>query len=143
MDDEIHHLTERRAEIEEVELEVMEEQEPVDAELARIAGARAGLEASADTLRSALAEAEAAVDAETVVEAANRASAARQLPTDLGDRYEVLRGRLGGIGAARLIGNHCDGCHLELSSVEVERIRHLPAGTVTTCDQCGRILVRT
>ena len=46
-----------------------------------------------------------------------------------------------GTGAARLIKNRCDGCHLELSSVEVERIRALPPGEVATCEQCGRILV--
>ena len=38
-------------------------------------------------------------------------------------------------------GSHCDGCHLELSSVEVEQIRALPPGEVATCEQCGRILV--
>ena len=44
-------------------------------------------------------------------------------------------------GRARLVGSHCDGCHLELSSVEVEKIRALPPGEVATCEQCGRILV--
>jgi hypothetical protein len=44
---------------------------------------------------------------------------------------------------ARLIGHHCDGCHLELSSAEVERIRHQGPDTIVTCDQCGRILVPT
>jgi predicted nucleic acid-binding Zn-ribbon protein len=48
-----------------------------------------------------------------------------------------------GTGAARLIGSHCDGCHLELPSMEVERIRALPAGEVATCEQCGRILIPT
>ena len=63
------------------------------------------------------------------------------MPTALSDRYETLRARLKGTGAARLIRSHCDGCHLELSSVEVETIRALPPGEVATCEQCGRILV--
>jgi predicted nucleic acid-binding Zn-ribbon protein len=46
-----------------------------------------------------------------------------------------------GVGAARLIGHRCDGCHLELSPVEAEHIRALPDDTIATCDQCGRILV--
>ena len=37
---------------------------------------------------------------------------------------------LGGVGAARLVGDRCDGCHLTLPSVEVERIHHLPGGHV-------------
>jgi hypothetical protein len=44
---------------------------------------------------------------------------------------------------ARLVGNHCDGCHLTLPSMELDRIRHLAEREVVTCDQCGRILVRS
>jgi uncharacterized protein len=55
--------------------------------------------------------------------------------------YERLRARLGGVGVARLVGTHCDGCHLTLSAVELDRVRHLPDGEVYTCEQCGRILV--
>lgn len=142
MDGEIHHLAQRRAEIEEVELAVMEEQEPIDADLARLADERSQLEAAAASLRTAAAAAEAVVDTEIATLESSRGVEAARLPTDLGDRYEVLRGRLGGIGAARLVGNRCDGCHLELPSAEVDRIRHQPPGTVVTCDQCGRILVR-
>jgi predicted nucleic acid-binding Zn-ribbon protein len=142
MDGEIHHLAQRRAEIEEIELEVMLEQEPVDADLARLAVERSQLEAAAGSLRAAVAAAEAVVGTEIATLEASRGIEAARLPTDLGDRYEVLRGRLGGIGAARLVGKRCEGCHLELPLAEVDRIRHLPTGTVVTCDQCGRILVR-
>ena len=71
----------------------------------------------------------------------NPTTAAAELPTALADRYETLRTRLKGTGAARLIRSRCDGCHLELSSGEVERIRGLPHDEVATCEQCGRILV--
>ena len=63
------------------------------------------------------------------------------LPADLAERYERLRSHLGGVGAARLVGDRCDGCHLTLPSVEVERIHHLSADTFATCPQCDRILV--
>lgn len=142
MDGEIDHLAQRRAEIEEVELELMEEQEPIDAELARVADERSQLESAAGVLRTAVVAAESVVSTEIATLEASRGVEAARLPTDLGDRYEVLRGRLAGVGAARLVGNRCDGCHLELPSAEVDRIRHLPRGTVVTCDQCGRILVR-
>jgi len=142
MDDEIHHLTERRAEIEEVELEAMEEQEPVDAELARLAGDRTRLETASGSLRAAVAAAEGVLAVELSTLESSRALEAARLPAALADRYELLRRRLGGIGAARLVGNRCEGCHLELPSAEVDRIRHQPPGTVATCEQCGRLLVR-
>jgi len=142
MDDEIHHLTQRRAEIEEVELEAMEEQEPIDAELAQLAGERSRLETAIGSLRSAVAAAEGVLAVELSTLESSRALEAARLPAALAERYELLRNRLGGVGAARLEGNRCEGCHLELPSAEVDRIRHLPPGMVVTCDQCGRILVR-
>ncbi len=142
MDEEIRHLAERREELEEQELLLMEEQEPLDGELAALVVERDRLLASAGSLRGAVAEAEAVVDAELAAELTARSELAAGLPTELAERYESLRSRLGGVGAARLIGSHCGGCHLELPSVEVERVRRLPPGTVATCDQCGRILVR-
>jgi predicted nucleic acid-binding Zn-ribbon protein len=86
---------------------------------------------------------QAEIDAELAAAVRKRAAEAEHLPSALSDRYEKLRARLRGTGAARLIGNHCDGCHLELSSVEVEKIRAMPPGEVATCEQCGRILVPT
>ncbi len=142
MDEEIRHLAERRDELEEQELTLMEEQEPIDGELATLAAERGRLQSSAEVLRRAVADAETVVDAELAAELVARSELAAGLPDDLADRYESLRSRLGGVGAARLVGNHCGGCHLELPSVEVERVRRLPPGTVATCDQCGRILVR-
>lgn len=141
MDEEVHHLATRRAEREDVELEVMEELEPVDAALsvALVDAERLGAEVA--SLQAALGEAEAVIDAELASVTSARAAEAKALPTALADRYETLRARLGGIGAARLVGNRCTGCHLELPAKEAERIRRLPPGTVVTCDQCGRIVV--
>jgi hypothetical protein len=83
------------------------------------------------------------IDASLAEAVSARSAEAALLPTALSARYETLRARLKGTGAARLLGTHCAGCHLELSSGEVEKIRALPPGQVATCDQCGRILVPT
>ena len=143
MNEEVRHLTERRAELEEQELEAMLAQEPVDAELSALGEQIAPLRARVDGLRATVAEQELQIDAEMAAAAGTRAAEAALVPTALSDRYETLRARLKGTGAARLIKSHCDGCHLELSSVEVEKIRALPPGEVATCEQCGRILVPT
>jgi uncharacterized protein len=141
MNDEVHHLTERRSELEELELVAMLDQDPVDAELAALRDRSAPLEARAEELRAQVARDQLEIDAALAAAIVSRAAEASLLPTALADRYETLRARLRGTGAARLVGNRCDGCHLELSSVEVENIRSLPSGQIATCEQCGRILV--
>jgi len=141
MQDEVRHLTDRRAELEELELVAMLDQDPIDAELTELRATMAPLKARAEELRGQVTHDQLEIDAALASAAGSRAAEAAQLPTALADRYETLRARLKGTGAARLIKNHCDGCHLELSSVEVERIRALPPGEVATCEQCGRILV--
>jgi uncharacterized protein len=141
MDEEVRHLTQRGAELEEQELVLMVDQDPVNAALAEVASRRAPTEEKARDLRAEVAVGQAEIDAELATARAARATEAAELPAALTQRYEALRARLKGTGAARLVGNRCDGCHLGLSSFEVERIRSLPPDTVATCEQCGRILV--
>lgn len=141
MDQEVQHLAVRQSRFEEEELALLEEEEPLDTELADQQGAATALDAELDRLKAAVAVAEAEISVSIGAEEALRADRAGTLPDELARRYELLRSRLGGVGAARLVGDRCDGCHLTLSSVEVERIRHLPPEEFATCDQCDRILV--
>ena len=143
MNEEVKHLTDRRADLEELELAAMLEADPIDAELAALRERMAPLEGRAKELREEVEQERLEIDAAIASAAGTRTAEAAQLPSALSDRYESLRSRLKGTGAARLIGSHCDGCHLELPSMEVERIRALPPGEVATCEQCGRILIPT
>ncbi|MGP0031705.1 MAG: zinc ribbon domain-containing protein [Acidimicrobiales bacterium] len=141
MDDEVRHLARRQAELEELDLVAMVNQEPLDAELASLVARRAPLEERVAVVGAEVGAEQRAIDEELTAARAARAAAAAELPAALAERYERLRTRLHGTGAARLVGRRCDGCHLELSAVEVDRIRAMPPDTVATCDQCGRILV--
>jgi uncharacterized protein len=141
MDREVHHLASRQAEFEEEEIALLEEEEPLDQALAVRQAESSTLEGEATRLVEAIAEAETTIALALREEESARADDAARLPADLAERYEFLRARLGGVGAARLVGDRCDGCHLTLPSVEVERIRHLPPDQFATCDQCDRILV--
>ena len=143
MNEEVKHLTDRRAELEELELVAMLEADPIDAELAALRARMDPLDVRAKELHEQVDQEHLELDAAIASATGTRAAEAAQLPTALSDRYEKLRARMKGTGAARLIGSHCDGCHLELPSMEVERIRGLPAGEVATCEQCGRILIPT
>ena len=138
---EIEALKRRRSDLEDQALAVMEEREPVDAEVGDLETQRLSLEERAERVQEAIARAEAVIDAELAVEREARSGLAAALPPDLASQYDRLRARLGGIGAARLVSGSCTGCHLTISATELDRIRRAPADSVQHCEQCGRILV--
>ena len=141
IDHEVGQLVERQRGLEDEELVLMEEQEPLDAELALHRATAVDLEAEAERLTAEVAASEVDLRAAIEAEEAERAEVAAGLPAELAERYERLRAHLGGVGAARLVGDRCEGCHLTLPSMELERIHHLSADTFATCPQCDRILV--
>jgi predicted nucleic acid-binding Zn-ribbon protein len=140
---ELESLARRQAELEDVELEVME----------RLEGAQkshAGLLAQRDSVASELAEARIALDNsladladEEGIASTSRAAAAQRVPADLLALYDKLRADNGGIGAATLHRGRCEGCRIELTPVDLGRIREAPASEVIRCEECRRILVRT
>ena len=142
MSEEVKHLGRHISELEDREIEVMELLEPLDAELEAGERTRAALEAEAARLRAAIGQAEVELDAQIVAEVSARGQVASGVRDDLLARYEKLRAKLGGTGAAPLVGGSCGGCHLALPAMELDRLRRAPADAVITCEQCGRILVR-
>ncbi len=102
----------------------------------------AGHDARIATLATDVAAAQAELDGELAAVVATRAAAAAEVPGDVLGAYEATRSRMGGIGAARLVGNRCEGCHLEIPSAELEEVRRAPEDAVVTCPECLRILVR-
>ncbi|MDQ1403656.1 MAG: uncharacterized protein QOG03_1972 [Actinomycetota bacterium] len=141
MAEEVTHLKGRQSTLEDGVLEAMAEREPFDSELEALAAQRAELDARAETLLAAIAEAEVAIDAEIEAEMAARSSSSAPVPEALMAQYERLRQRLGGVGAARVEHGRCMGCHLDLSATEIDRLKHQGDDVVATCEQCGRILV--
>ncbi len=143
MDGEVAHLRQLGRELEDEELEIMEAEEPLERERRPLRERLGAIAQRSEELAEALRAEEAVLDEQLDALVARRRSAAALLPEALAERYEQLRQRLGGTGAAPLVGDRCGGCHLTLPSMEVERIRRLPADEVVTCEQCGRILVRS
>ncbi len=141
MDHEVGQLAIRQSQLEDDELALLEEEDPLDTELAGHEVRAGELEAERRRLQAAVADSEVELRAAIDAESTQRAERAAGLPPELAERYERLRAHLGGVGAARLVGDRCDGCHLTLPSVDVERIRHLPPDELATCTQCDRILV--
>ena len=73
---------------------------------------------------------------------AARNALAGKIEKPLLDLYEKIRGGGGGIGAAALVGNKCNGCNLAINAVEMERIKSLAKDELLRCEECRRILVR-
>ena len=126
------------------ELELMERQEALDAEVGGFEQQVAALQAEADTARATLMEQEAVIDAELAQELEARGVAAGAIPADLLASYERIRASNHGAGVARLVGNTCQGCRLTIPATEVDRIHREGAqGSTHHCDNCGAILVPT
>jgi predicted nucleic acid-binding Zn-ribbon protein len=138
---EIESLRHRKLELEDEELVVMEELEPLDNDLARIATEEAALLSDRSVLGAELLAATGELERDREVLGAGRAARAADVAAELLAEYERLRVRLGGIGAARVVRGACAGCNLALSATELDHLRHAPEGTVSHCEQCGRILV--
>jgi uncharacterized protein len=137
----VESLKARASELEDQGLVLLEEREPLDNRLGELEAQLAELDSRRQDVAGAVARAETVIDDEIAQLERDRQSAASAVPAELRATYERLRARLGGIGAARLIGNRCDGCHLALAAAELDRIRRLGPGQVVTCEQCSRILV--
>lgn len=138
---EIASLTTRLSGLDDQQLELMEQLEPIETTLADDAARSAQLVEQAVRARQELAGAESAMDGEMSQLTARRPELLATAPEALVAKYEKMRVKLAGVAIARLVNGHCSGCNLALSSGELDRIRHEPADTFVECEQCGRILV--
>jgi predicted nucleic acid-binding Zn-ribbon protein len=138
----IEQLKRHQRTVEERALAIMEEREPIDAQLHALAASREERSADLSAARAELAETEGEVDAEIAIEQGLRDSAAAAIDAPMVALYERCRtNAASGIGAARLVGHTCQGCHLTIPATEVDALRKAPPGTVAHCDNCGAILV--
>ena len=140
---ELESLARRQAELEDVELEVMERLEAAQKSHAALLVQRETLAAELADARTARDNALADLADEEQIACAAREAAAEGLPADLLALYDKLRADNGGIGAAALHRGRCEGCRIELTPVDLGRIREAPPAEVIRCEECRRILVRT
>lgn len=143
MQHELETLARRQAELEDVELEVMERAEGLRADLDKQEKARADLDAELDDLTGRRDTEVKAIDSERTKVVADREQMAPGLGPDLLALYEKVREQHGGLGAAALVQRRCGGCQLELTASDMGRIRAAAEDEVLRCEECRRILVRT
>jgi predicted nucleic acid-binding Zn-ribbon protein len=140
---EIGSLQRRQSDLEEVVLEIMERREESDGRVSALRTERAGAEAELDAVAQRRDAAQKEIDDEAGATTAARTAVAKDIPEDLLALYEKLRDQFGGVGAAKLYRGACQGCHLAINTVDLNRIRAAPEDEVIRCEECRRILVRT
>jgi len=140
---EIESLHRRQGDLEDVELEIMEKREVVQQRLAELVAERerVALELAETEQRRDATFAE--IDAEAEKTTQQRAELSAGIEAELLALYEKLRASSSGIGAAALHRGRCEGCHLQLNTTDLNRLRDAPADEVLRCEECRRILVRT
>ena len=140
---EVESLARRQSDLEDIELEAMERLESIQARVAELTGRKQALTEQLADLERRRDELFADIDRDAEYISGERARAATGLPEDLMALYAKLRADQGGIGAAALWQGKCQGCRLQLTPMEIARVRNAPGEEVLRCEECRRILVRT
>jgi predicted nucleic acid-binding Zn-ribbon protein len=140
---EVVSLDRRIATLEDEELEVMEDLEAAETELATIQGRIAELSERVAAAEQTRDRAFRELDGERTEVTAERDRLAATVSDDLKALYDRLRMTMGGVAAAPLVQRRCEGCRLELNGADIRQIKATAPDEVLRCPECNRILVRT
>lgn len=139
---EVVTLTKRKSDLEDGELEILMKYDGVKARVDELLNDQVGLKKLELELDIRLENARTEI-AKTLTELAEaRLGLVPKIDPSLVALYDKIRLSAHGVGAALLVGNKCDGCHLAINAIEIDRIKGLAADEVIRCEECRRILVR-
>ena len=139
---EVATLKKRQESLEEIELEIMIRNDAVAARRNTLNTDLASLETLKTEINSGLTTATTEINLLINEKLLARKEVGTKIEQPLLDLYEKIRGANGGVGAAPLVGNKCNGCNLAINAVEKERIKSLAKDELLRCEECRRILVR-
>ena len=139
---EVETLKKRQESLEEIELEIMIRNDAVIARSNTLTTDLSSLQTLKDEISGRLQSATDEINKVIADKNTARNVVADKIEKALLDLYEKIRGNGGGVGAAALVGNKCNGCNLAINAVEMERIKSLAKDELLRCEECRRILVR-
>jgi predicted nucleic acid-binding Zn-ribbon protein len=139
MGHEIANLKRRIADREDELLVIMERRETLERAASEAERTATERREAADRVRVASAGELDQVEGDLAAREAERPATAATIDPETLELYEDLRPQKKGVAAAALVDNVCQGCHEQLSSVELDHVRH--QGGVPRCEHCRRILV--
>jgi predicted nucleic acid-binding Zn-ribbon protein len=136
---EVENLKKRRGDREDELLALMEVREELEAQ-ERAAGERSEtLRARVEEVGNVAADELERLRTELKERSETRAALAEKVDPEFLELYEDLRPQKKGIAAVALIDGVCQGCHEQLSSVYVDRLKRVEGPK--RCEHCRRILV--
>ncbi len=139
---EVGTLGARRAELEEVELEIMMRVDEINSRVSTLKVEEAEHAAKISDLEIRKENAMASINNDLDAIAKDRSETLQSIDKALVDLYEKIRETTGGAGAAALVAGACTGCNLSINTVELKRIAELADDEVVRCEECRCILVR-
>jgi predicted nucleic acid-binding Zn-ribbon protein len=139
---EVGTLKKRQEALEEIELEIMVRSEAITARTDTLTTDLASLETLKAEINQRLTTASGEINTVITNKQSDREKVVVKIEKPLIDLYEKIRTASGGVAAAALVGNKCNGCNLAINAVEMERIKSLAKEELLRCEECRRILVR-
>lgn len=136
---ETESLKRRRSDREDELLVLLEQREELDARVTAAETVAEGLRAEVDRTALSAADELVGITAELERLTAERATLAPRLDPELLELYEDLRRQKKGVGAASLVDGVCSGCHEQLSSMQLDKLKRTEG--IRRCEHCRRILV--
>lgn len=140
---ELGTLATRLAELEDVELAIMQQLEDAQNAYEELTHDRNKVASELNDAIEVLKTKQADLDEKISNEQKLKGELLSSLPKEFADLYEKIRQDHGDVGAAMLHRGACQGCHISLDATELNRIKAMPADHVLRCEECRRILVRT
>lgn len=144
LQDEIASIRVRQGALEEQEMELLEQIDGTEGEMAANRDVRRGLEEELAEVDGRLRSAMGLIDAELADHDREKAGRSEKLPEPILVQYLRLRenGRLNGVAAAPFTEKGCGGCKMQLPRLEYTRMLGEPEDALLSCENCGRLLVR-
>lgn len=134
----------RQSTLEESQMELLEEIDQLDGEIADNRAKRQATETECEETQQIILRLEGEIDAELGKIADQRPGVTDGIPTPVLAEYDRLRTkeRLAGRAAASMTDGGCGGCRMRLPVIEYNRMKAEPEDALIACTHCGRVLVR-
>ncbi|MBU6255274.1 MAG: hypothetical protein KGM45_03140 [Actinomycetales bacterium] len=139
---EVGTLGARRAELEEIELEIMMRVDAINENIAALKAEEAEHAALIAELEIRKENALTILHNDLDAIAKDRSETINTIDKALVDLYQKIKETTGGAGAAALSAGSCTGCNLSINAVEIKRMADLAEDEVVRCEECRCILVR-
>ena len=141
MQHELLSLNARRAELEEIELEVMLRVDAIKERIKELQEKESALQVQLEAASLAKENALNSINSEISASSQQRSQISAETDKALIDLYEKIHAN-GVTGAAKLLNGKCGGCNLAINAGDLTKILALPTEEVARCEECRCILVR-